>query len=96
MPTTIGNAKRNQQSCANHQHDQARIREALDAERDACVRKVERAVQDVRARHEHHAGTKRDEQLRIRQAQPHSNGTDRSSDGSGAKWLDERIATERR
>ena len=52
---------------ADHQHEDARIGQARDAERDARAREIDSAVEEMRTGHQHHTGTERDQRYRLRQ-----------------------------
>jgi hypothetical protein len=60
---------------------------------DAAVDEIQRAIEDVRSRHQHHARTDRDEAQRRTQLIAHCQRADNSSQNRRAEWLDEDVRT---
>lgn len=87
--------KARQETEADHKHDDAGIGQASDAKSDPRAGEIDRAVEKMRTRHQHHAGTECDEGGcdRLMQADGGDGCHDAGDEGS-AKRLDERVSAQ--
>ena len=61
-----------------------------------AAREVDRTVEEMRSRHEHHAGADGDQMRHGNDLESSHGRADDAGEQSGAKWLRERIVAERR
>ena len=73
---------------------EAGIGDPRDAQRDARAGQIDRAVQKMRARHQHHAGTNRDEAQRGTELQADGDRPDRAGQQRGGERLHEQVVAD--
>ena len=83
-----------QQSGRDRDDDEAGIDQPGGAEMDAAGDKVQRAIEEVRSRHQDHAWADRDEAQRRAQIVAHRQRADQAGEQRRAEWLQENVRAE--